>query len=178
MDFVELKELEDGLFEVSYLANGKMIVTQELKRKDVVKILIYNRDKDAFILTRQFRPFLYVNYPEMANRVELCGGGVDDGYNDEQAAIKEVLEETGYKVEKLQKITTLYTVSKMTLYYTEVDDSMRVNSGGGVDEDEDIEVIELPISKAKEFMFDESKPKRPALMFTFCWYFNMRSEFN
>jgi len=61
----------------------------------------------------------------------------------------------------------------MTLYYAEVDDSMIANSGGGVD-DEDIEVIYLPTKDAKEFMFDENIPKRPGLMFAFCWFFNMR----
>ena len=160
-------------YKVRYLQDEKEESKVVAKAKDTVKILIYHKEKDAFVLTKQFRPFLYVNHPDKAFRIELCGGRVDKDLSLEQIAIEEVFEETGYKVDKLQKITTFYTTSKMTLYYVEVDESMRANSGGGVDY-EMIEVIYLPIQKAKEFMFDENIPKRPALMFSFCWFLNMK----
>ncbi len=163
----------NNFYEITYTQNEKEEVKVVQKVLDIVKILIYHKEKDAFVLTKQFRPLLYINHPTMAFRVELCGGRVDKDLPLEQIAIEEVLEETGYKVKKLQKITTLYTLSKMTLYYCEVDESMRVNSGGGLDY-EMIDVIYLPTKNAKEFMFDESVSKRPGLMFCFCWFFHMR----
>ena len=162
------------LYKLSYLQDGKEESDIVSKGKDVVKILLYHTQKNAFVLTKQFRPFLYINHPKMAFRVELCGGGVEDGLSAKESAIKEVLEETGYKVDNLEKITTLYTTVRMTLYYAKVDESMRISSGGGADDDEMIEVLYLPLERAKEFMFDESIPKRPALMFSFCWFLNMK----
>ena len=169
----KVKSPKIDIYELIYTEKGEKKSFETTKSRDVVKILIYNKDRDALVLTKQFRPFLYLNYPDKAFKYELCGGGEDKDIGTLQTAIEEVYEETGYKVETLQKITTLYTTSKMTLYYAEVDDSMIVNSGGGVD-DEDIEVIYLPTKDAKEFMFDENIPKRPGLMFAFCWFFNMK----
>ncbi len=160
-----------NLYEVKFIQDGKEQIKEVVKALDVVKILIYHKDKDAFVITKQFRPLVYVNHPDAAFRYELCGGRCDKELTTKEIAIEEVFEETGYKVDDLEKITTLYAGGKMTLYYVEVDDSMLVNLGGGVD-DEMIDVIYLPISKAKEFMFDETKPKRAGLMFSFCWFFN------
>ena len=170
-------KLEDipEFYEVSYIDGGikkKRVVQKSL---DIVKILIYNRDRDAFVLTKQFRPLTYINHSEAAYKYELCGGREDKNIGSLQTAIEEVLEETGYKVDTLQKVTTLYTTSKMTLFYAEVDDSMIENSGGGVDY-ENIEVVYLSTKDAKEFMFDENIPKRPGLMFALCWWFNIRGD--
>ena len=165
------------IYEVSYTQSGNRYTKEVKKSLDVVKVLLYHTQKDAFVLVKQFRALTYINHPELAIRYELCGGREDkEGLSSEEIAKEEVLEETGYKVDKLEKITTLTTGGKMTLFYAEVDDSMIVNSGGGL-EDENIELVYLPVSKAKEFMFDESKPKRPALMFSFCWFFSNRCNF-
>ncbi len=164
---------EKEFYEIKYLQDGKEESKVVAKSKDVVKILLYHKEKNAFVLTKQFRPLLYINHPSKAFRIELCGGRVDKDLSLEQIAIEEVLEETGYKVSQLQKITTLYTSGRMTLYYAEIDESMRVNSGGGLDY-EMIEVVYLPLEEAKAFMFDETIPKRPALMFSFCWFFHMK----
>ena len=171
---IEVKKVENPknheIFEVSYTQSGKRYTKEVKKTLDVVKVLLYHKERDAFVLVKQFRALVYINHPDLAIRYELCGGREDkEGLSSEEIAKEEVLEECGYKVDKLEKITTLTTGGKMTLFYGEVDESMRVNSGGGL-EDENIELVYLPVSEAKEFMFDESKPKRPALMFCFCWF--------
>ena len=61
--------------------------------------------------------------------------------------------------------------SEQVIYYTEVDESMRVGEGGGI-ETELIEVIELPVKEAKTFMYDESVGKTVGLMFAFMWWFS------
>ena len=169
-------KIDRELFKITYEDNGKTKTRITPQALDVVKVLIYNRDRDAFVLTKQIRAFLYINHPDAATRVELCGGREDkEGLTSEQIAIEEVLEETGYKVDTLEKITTLYTTAKMTLFYVEVDDSMQVNSGGGLDY-EDIDILYLPTKDAKEFMFNENISKRPGLMFALCWWFNLRGD--
>ena len=93
-----------------------------------------------------------------------------------QIAQEEIEEECGYKVtvESIEKITSFYTSvgfagSRQTLYYVEVDESMKVSEGGGVDA-ELIEVITLPLFKTQTFMYDESIVKTPGLLFAFMWW--------
>jgi UDP-sugar diphosphatase len=174
---LEIKELKTPkttkVYEIKYKQDDKTQTKEVVKAKDVVKILVYNKDKDAFIITKQFRPHVYINHPNLAFRYELCGGRMDKGISVEQTAKEEVLEELGYDVKKLKKVTTLTTYGKMHLFYAEVSNSDKVSGGGGVDY-EMIDEVTVPIKRAKEFMFDENIPKRPGLMFMFCWYFNMK----
>ncbi len=168
------KPKSHDIYEVSYTQSGKRYTKEVKKSLDVVKILLYHKQKDAFVLVKQFRALVNINHPGLAIRYELCGGREDkEGLSTEEIAKEEVVEETGYKVDKLEKITTLVTGGKMTIFYAEVDESMRINCGGGL-EDENIELVYFPVKEAKKFMFDESKPKRPALMFAFCWFFSNR----
>ncbi|NPA27729.1 MAG: NUDIX domain-containing protein [Epsilonproteobacteria bacterium] len=164
-----------AVYELTFKEKGRLKRKEVTKSLEVVKILIYHKKRDAFVLIRQFRPLVYINSPLNAIRYELCGGRVDKPLSIEEIAKEEVLEEVGYRVERLKKVTTLVTGNRMHLFYCEVEEKDRVDRGGGVGEEE-IEVIYLPTKEAKEFMFDESKPKRPALMFMFCWWFHMRED--
>lgn len=55
------------------------------------------------------------------------------------------------------------------LFYADIDESMRVGKGGGVD-DESIELVFIPRESMTEFMFDESKPKGFGLLFAYFWW--------
>jgi UDP-sugar diphosphatase len=110
--------------------------------------------------------------------IELCAGIVDKEMSLQQIAQEEIEEECGYVVtlDNVKKLTSFYTSvgfagSRQTLYYTEVDASMKVSEGGGVD-GELIEVITLPVKEAKSMMYDENIAKTPGLMFAFMWYFD------
>lgn len=88
-----------------------------------------------------------------------------------------MLEETGYDVplDKLEKISSFYTAvgfagGRQTLYFAVLDDSMKVNEGGGI-ENENIEVIYLKRNETLDFMFDESIATTSGLMFALMWYF-------
>jgi len=172
----KLNTLEDrNIYEMSYLEDGKKKVKRIGKSLDVVKILLYHKDKKAFVLTKQFRALVYINHPELAYRYELCGGREDKPHlTSKEVAIEEVLEECGYAVKDLEYVTTFTTTGKMHIYYTEVDESMRVSSGGGVD-DENIENFYLPINKAKEFVLNPKYPNRPAMAFAIWWWFDVKS---
>lgn len=143
-----------------------------------VAILIYHTEKDAFILVKQFRPPVYHRHGGDGMTLELCAGLIDKEISNEQIAKEEIEEECGYRVpvESLERITkTLSSVgtagNSQIIYYTEVDESMRVSEGGGI-HTEMIEVIELPIEEARSFMYDESIGKTVGLMFTFMWWFD------
>jgi len=176
---IKVKEVDTPkdrkFYEVSYIEDGKKKSRIVSKSLDVVKILIYHTDKKAFVLTKQFRPLVYINHPQLAYRYELCGGREDKpNLSSKEVAMEEVLEECGYKVEDLEHITTFTTASKVNLYYTEVDESMRVSQGGGVD-DENIENFYLSIDKAKKFVLNPKYPNRPAMAFAIWWWFDSKA---
>ncbi len=148
-----------------------------VKAHDSVSILIYHTQKDAFILVKQFRPAVYLNN-DSGVTIELCAGIVDKEIPLIEIAREEIEEECGFVVESknIERITSFHTSvgfagSKQTLYYAEVDESMQISNGGGID-DEQIEVIFLPFGEAKAFIYDESIAKTPGLMFAFMWYFD------
>lgn len=175
--------LEDAAFiktaRATYLQNGKAKSWEIVKAHDSVAVLIYHTQHDAFVLVRQFRPAVYMHNGK-GETVELCAGIVDKDLPEIQIAREEIEEECGYLVplENIERVTSFYTSvgfagSRQTLYYAEVDERMKVSEGGGI-EDEEIEVLELPVSKAEAFMFDERIAKTPGLMFAFMWWFDTK----
>ena len=181
-----LRPLENPKFILTSLAtfthNGLTRDWEVVQAHDSVAILIYHKEKDAFVLVKQFRPAVYLNNND-GMTIELCAGIVDKEMSLIRIAQEEVEEECGYDVceEKIEKITAFHTSvgfagSQQTLYYIEVNDSVKVSEGGGID-DEQIEVIYLPISEAKALIYDERVAKTPGLMFAFMWWFDkMRNE--
>ena len=179
----EVIKVEECVSSV-YIKTKSMYYTHNSveKRWDIVDthnsvaILLYHQALDSFVFVKQFRPSIYVKN-EDGFTYELCEGIVDKDKSLIEIAKEEVLEETGYDVplEKLQKISSFYTAvgfagGRQTLYYAVLDDSMKVNEGGGI-EDENIEVIYLKREKTLEFMFDESIATTSGLMFALMWYF-------
>ena len=182
-------------FKLQPLVNAKFISTsfatyeqdgikkswEIVEAHDSVAILIYHKEKKAFILVKQFRPAVYLNN-DNGMTVELCAGIVDKKLSLEEIAKEEIEEECGYDVpiHNIERITAFHTSvgfagSKQTLYFAQVDESMKVSEGGGVDH-EQIEVIYLPIDKAKKLIYDESIAKTPGLMFAFMWWLEKEKQ--
>jgi GDP-mannose pyrophosphatase NudK len=114
-------------------------------------ILLYNREKNSVILTRQFRIATFVNGNETGMLIETCAGLLDDD-SPEDCIRKEAIEETGYEVGHVEKLYEMYMspggVTELIHFFAaEYNDSLRANAGGGVD-DEDIDVMEIPFPKA------------------------------
>ena len=111
---------------------------------------------------------------------ELCAGIVDKNLPLPTIIRQEILEECGYDVpeENLQRITSCRngvgtSGSVQTMFFAEVTDAMQVNSGGGnPNEGEQIEVVYVPLSRSREFVFDETKEKPAGLLFAFMWFFD------
>lgn len=182
----KLNPLENAKFISTSLAtfkhNGIIRDWEIVQAHDSVAILIYHKERDAFVLVKQFRPAVYLNNNDGLT-VELCAGIVDKELTLKEIAMEEIEEECGFAVplEHIEKISSFHTSvgfagSKQMLYFAEVEECMKVSAGGGID-DEQIEVIYLPVSEAKAFIYDESVAKTPGLMFAFMWYFDkMRNE--
>jgi len=173
-DDFEPKFVKPQLLE--YKQDGKLKTWEVLDVHDSVAVLLYHKQKDAFVLVKQFRPAVYMNNHD-GFTYELCAGLVDKDKSLVQIAKEEILEECGYDVplESVKEITEFYTSvgfagGKQTMFFCEVDEEQKVSDGGGID-DEQIEVLYLPIKEAKEFMYDKSKVKTPGLLFAFMWFF-------
>lgn len=151
---------------------------EAVKSHDSVSVLLYNTDLDSFVLVRQFRAPVLLNNEKDGVMYEICAGLVDKELSLEHIVHEEILEECGYEVplSNIVKITSFYTSvgisgAKQTLYYAQIDESMKRNEGGGL-EDERIEVIYLKKEEAKKFILDESYQKTPGLIMSIYWFFD------
>ncbi|WP_410548866.1 NUDIX domain-containing protein [Allomuricauda sp. M10] len=120
-------------------------------------ILLYNAKKNTVVLTRQFRMPTFLNGNENGMMVEACAGLLEKG-NAEETIKMEVEEETGYKIEKVQKVLEAYmspgSVTEILYFFIgQYEESMKISDGGGADDEtENIEVLELSFPKALEMV--------------------------
>lgn len=120
-------------------------------------ILLYNRQARTILLTKQFRLPTFVNGNESGMMIEACAGLLDED-NPEDCIKRETEEETGYRVEHVNKVYEAYmspgAVTEILYFFTgEYSKDQKVNEGGGVDhEQENIEVLELPFDKAYQMI--------------------------
>ena len=116
-------------------------------------ILLYNSKENTVVLTKQFRMPSYLNGNNDGMMIEVCAGLLDED-DPISCIIKEVEEETGYKINDPVKVLEVYSspgaVTEIIHYFiSEYDDSMKVSDGGGKEEEtEEIEVLELDFNKA------------------------------
>lgn len=120
-------------------------------------ILLYNREKNSVVLTRQFRMATWVNGNDSGMLIEACAGLLDDD-SPEDCIRKEAIEETGYAVGTVEKLYEAYMspggVTELIHFFAaEYNESLRDNAGGGV-EDEDIDVLEIPFPEALAMVKD------------------------
>lgn len=118
-------------------------------------ILLYNREKNSVVLTRQFRVATWVNGNTDGMLIEACAGLLDDDA-PEDCVRKEAMEETGYRIDDVTKVFGLYmspggVTEKLHLFIGEYLDTQHTGRGGGID-DEDIDVLEMPFAQALTMM--------------------------
>lgn len=124
------------------LPNGKTI-TLDLVRHPGASAVVPLKKNGQVVLVHQYRHatggYLY----------EIPAGKLSRGEKPEDCAIREVEEEVGYRVGKLQKLTSIFTApgfcdEVIHLYLgTEL-----TATAQNLDEDEIIEIIELPFEEA------------------------------
>ena len=167
---------------LEYTQNGISKKWEAVLSHDSVSILLYHKELDSFVIVKQLRaPVLNATQSD-GMMYELCAGIIDKKMSIQQIAKEEILEECGYDVPltNIEEISSFYTSvgisgAKQTLFYSELDANMQLNEGGGLEE-EDIEVIYIPIKDAKAFMFDTNYKKTPGLMMAFYWFFDRKED--
>jgi len=119
-------------------------------------ILLYNNTSKTVILTRQFRIPTYVNGNETGMLIETCAGLLDKD-NAEDCIKRETEEETGYQINHVQKVFEAYmspgSVTEILYFFVaEYTKEQKVNDGGGVTDEEDIDVLELDFAEAMKMV--------------------------
>jgi GDP-mannose pyrophosphatase NudK len=115
-------------------------------------ILLYSAETKAVILTRQFRLPTFVNGNESGMLIETCAGLLDDD-DPKSAILRETEEETGFKISHVTKLFEAYmspgSVTEILHFYIgEYSSSMKVSAGGGIAEEEQIDVLEIDFNTA------------------------------
>ena len=141
-------------YQISFDLCEKSVRWECIKAHDSVSVLLYH-EGDTY---------------------ELCAGLMDKGKSEEQTVIEEIAEETGFAVSKVERITSTrgalgFGGAKQTMFFAVINDAMKIGEGGGID-GESIEPVYVPLERAREFMFDETKTKATGLMFAFMWFFD------
>lgn len=116
-------------------------------------ILLYDRERGTVLLTRQFRFPAYVNDHPDGMLIETAAGLLD-GDDPETAVRRETEEELGVTLDDVEHVFDLYmspgsVTERVHFYAAAYAPASRTAAGGGlIDDGEDIEVLELPISEA------------------------------
>lgn len=118
-------------------------------------ILLHNPAADTVVLTRQFRLPTFVNGNPSGMLVETCAGLLDDEDPD-TAIIRETEEETGYRLTAVEKVMEAYmspgsVTERLFFYLAEYSATTERLAGGGIEEEE-IEVLEMPLAQALAMM--------------------------
>lgn len=120
-------------------------------------VLLYDPRRETVLLTRQFRMPTYLNGNPDGLLTEACAGLLDAS-EPEAAMLREILEETGYRVPGVHKIAEAYSspgaVTEVLHYFlAEYAPEMKVAPGGGrEDESEDIELLEYTYQESIDLL--------------------------
>lgn len=144
----------------NYQKNNGPVETQireAYDRGNGATILLYNKTNKTIVLTRQFRMPTYLNGNASGMMIEACAGLLDT--DDAEACIRrEIEEETGYVIKEVRKIFEVYmspgSVTEIVHFFIGAyTNEMKINDGGGLaEEQENIEVLEIPFEEAMKMM--------------------------
>jgi nudix-type nucleoside diphosphatase (YffH/AdpP family) len=128
-------------------------------RGNSVGVVLYDARQDTVLLIKQFRYPAYIhNGPGWL--IEIVAGVQDKGRNAIAVAHSELIEELGYKIDHLRLLCRFYlspggSSEQMSLYLGYLQHAERVSKGGGAaSEHEDIQLFEIPLSRALTMIQD------------------------
>jgi ADP-ribose pyrophosphatase len=123
-----------------------------LERGDSVAAILHDPQADTVLITEQFR---YPTYAKTGGWImEIPAGSVDPGETPEDTVRREMVEETGYRLNRLVHLSTFYlspggTSERIFLYYVSITPTDQIGAGGGLaHEGEDIRIWKLKVSDA------------------------------
>jgi ADP-ribose pyrophosphatase len=154
-DFFKIDELivKHQRYDGSVSGEERRLV---FERGDAIAVLLFDEEARAAVLIEQFRaPTLIARRRDDPASmdgwiVELVAGMIDQGETAEQAAVREVFEETGYRITNPRPIGQFFSSpggsdERFLLYFARVKEAQRDGKGGGIAGEEDIKVFHLGV---------------------------------
>jgi ADP-ribose pyrophosphatase len=154
-DFFKIDELivKHQRYDGSVSGEERRLV---FERGDAIAVLLFDEEARAAVLIEQFRaPTLIARRrddPASTDGwiIELVAGMIDQGETAEQAAVREVFEETGYRITNPRPIGQFFSSpggsdERFLLYFARVKEAQRDGKGGGIAGEEDIKVFHLGV---------------------------------
>ena len=132
------------------LTDGAVVERCVVDHGDAACVLPYDPDRRVALLVGQVRAA--VTYRREAGFPEAPAGLIDVGEAPDAAARREAEEETGLKLRALEPLGRFWSspgssTETSWLYLAEYAAADRIGQGGGTDDDEDIEVVEIPLAE-------------------------------
>ncbi|KEI69715.1 NUDIX domain-containing protein [Endozoicomonas elysicola] len=147
---------------------SRPLIREATVRPPSVGVILFDPLRDQVVLVEQFRmgPFLSEDDPWL---LEVVAGISEPGETLEEVALREVEEETGYKVTSLMPVSDFYVSpgasnEKLKLFCGLVDASIAGGIFGVADEGEDIKVHVLPFPEAYDMVEDGRIANAPAVI--------------
>lgn len=135
-----------------FVTRGGWSYVERTTASGVVCIVATTRD-NRIVLVEQYRPPVAGRVIELP--AGLCGDLADQAEEPlEVAAMRELLEETGYRATRMRNVATVASSAGMTnevVTFFVADDIEKVASGGG-DESEDITIHEIPLDQIDDWL--------------------------
>lgn len=163
MQIIDRKVLSDNWYVLNKITftyrqkNGQWTTQsrEAYDRGNGATILLHNPDADTVILTRQFRMPTFVNGNPDGMLIETCAGLLDNDAPD-VAIRRETEEETGFRITDVTKVMEAYmspgsVTEKLYFYLAHYSTDTERSNGGGIDEEE-IDVLELPLAEAMQMV--------------------------
>jgi len=165
-EIVSFRTVYQGFFDVVQAQVQYELLTGDLssvqsrlcvERGDSASVLLLDTETQEFIFVEQFR------YPCVAHGdgwlMEIAAGKVDPGETPEQAAIREVEEELGYRIDSVVKAGQFYSspggLSEVNhIFFANVTQAQKVADEGGLEE-EGVFSIRMPVAEALQQMRDQ-----------------------
>jgi GDP-mannose pyrophosphatase NudK len=145
-------DLTKTVLEVAEEDGSTRTLAHEVYRHGLAAaVLLYDPKRGVVTLVKQFRAGAYLSDGALAT-IEACAGMLD-GDPPDVCAVREALEETGIAIRDPRHAFDAYMspggmTEKIFCFVAPYGEADRAGKGGGVDEDERIEVIEIPLAEA------------------------------
>ncbi|UOG72973.1 NUDIX hydrolase [Hymenobacter tibetensis] len=158
MEIISRKTAYDGHFKVSLLTiqdGDEQLKRERFEPGTAVAALVWDTQQERYLLTRQYR------VGAEAEVLEIAAGMVDGDETPETAIRREVQEELGYDVDRLEQIARIYpspgaNAEVITIFFAEV--SNKSGEGGGlVEESEKIESVVLTHEQLVAQQYEDAK---------------------